>query len=211
MKIVVMKNGPYMVYGNVPLDEKSIKIDAMGKPVKWIEDKKYYTGPIYALCRCGKSENMPFCDGIGHTGGFDGTETAKNEPYLDTCLVHEGCKGVQLLEKPILCTGAGFCHTNKKIEAMIKKEKNLDIAKQQTFDCPGGGLTLIIDGKIIEPELKKSISVTNDVRTIGPIWVKGGIPIISENGTRYDIRNRVALCRCGKSKNMPFCDSSHLP
>ncbi|MDP8996734.1 MAG: CDGSH iron-sulfur domain-containing protein, partial [Pseudomonadota bacterium] len=28
-------------------------------------------------------------------------------------------------------------------------------------------------------------------------------------GTAYELRNRVALCRCGASNNKPFCDGAH--
>ncbi len=45
----------------------------------------------------------------------------------------------------------------------------------------------------------------------GPIWVRGGVRIESAEGKIYEIRNRVTLCRCGKSKNKPFCDSAHWP
>ena len=31
----------------------------------------------------------------------------------------------------------------------------------------------------------------------------------SADGTTYEIRNRVTLCRCGASQNKPFCDGSH--
>ena len=44
----------------------------------------------------------------------------------------------------------------------------------------------------------------------GPIYVRGGIPIASLDGTPYEVRNRVALCRCGASQNKPFCDGSHV-
>ena len=35
-------------------------------------------------------------------------------------------------------------------------------------------------------------------------------PIESADGKKYEIRNRVTLCRCGKSNNKPFCDGNHL-
>jgi CDGSH-type Zn-finger protein len=39
--------------------------------------------------------------------------------------------------------------------------------------------------------------------------VRGGVPVIGAEGFRYEIRNRVTLCRCGVSQNKPFCDGSH--
>ena len=43
----------------------------------------------------------------------------------------------------------------------------------------------------------------------GPIWVRGGIPVASADGKTYEVRNRLTLCRCGRSANKPFCDGSH--
>jgi CDGSH-type Zn-finger protein len=39
--------------------------------------------------------------------------------------------------------------------------------------------------------------------------VRGGIRIQAPDGFVYEVRNRVTLCRCGESKNMPFCDGTH--
>jgi CDGSH-type Zn-finger protein len=43
----------------------------------------------------------------------------------------------------------------------------------------------------------------------GPLWLQGGIPIVAADGFEYEVRNRVTLCRCGASKNKPFCDGTH--
>jgi CDGSH-type Zn-finger protein len=43
----------------------------------------------------------------------------------------------------------------------------------------------------------------------GPLLVRGGIPVESEDGRPYEVRNRVTLCRCGHSRNKPFCDGTH--
>ncbi|GEM_PF-1172707 len=43
----------------------------------------------------------------------------------------------------------------------------------------------------------------------GPLWVRGGVRVISADGFQYEIRNRVTLCRCSASRNKPFCDGSH--
>jgi CDGSH-type Zn-finger protein len=70
-KVKIIKNGPYVVSGNVPLEEKVIVYQdhgnhyEVGQPLPQVKE--------YALCRCGNSKNMPFCDG---------TETASKEPYL---------------------------------------------------------------------------------------------------------------------------------
>ena len=66
-------------------------------------------------------------------------------------------------------------------------------------------------GNVVEQELPASIGVIEDpaLGCSGPLWVRGGIPIESEDGKAYEVRNRVTLCRCGASNNMPFCNGSH--
>ncbi len=45
----------------------------------------------------------------------------------------------------------------------------------------------------------------------GPLQVKGTFRLLDPNGEEYDLEGQriVLLCRCGNSKNQPFCDSSH--
>jgi hypothetical protein len=66
-------------------------------------------------------------------------------------------------------------------------------------------------GQAIEPKLEPSIGVIEDTAKgiSGPLWARGGIPIFSADGEPYEVRNRVTLCRCGASKNKPFCDGTH--
>lgn len=44
----------------------------------------------------------------------------------------------------------------------------------------------------------------------GPLWVRCGIPVASADGTPQEVRNQVALCQCGRSKDKPFCDGRHI-
>ncbi len=69
----------------------------------------------------------------------------------------------------------------------------------------------MVTGKAIEPDLKPSIGIIEHPSEgiSGPLWIKGGIPVISSDGSKYEVRNRMTLCRCGKSENKPFCDGSH--
>lgn len=202
-KIVVSKNGPYVV-SNLPLAEESICFDKSGVPIKYKTTKKYSQNS-YALCRCGNSKNKPFCDG-SHLKGFDGTETARP----DKGSLIQG-NGLVLRDIQSLCAGAGFCHRASGTWDLInqKDKKSKDLATETACNCPSGRLTIIKDGKEIEPDFKPSISAL-DENGRAPLWVKGGVKIISASGKQYEIRNRVTLCRCGKSNNKPFCDGSHF-
>jgi hypothetical protein len=65
--------------------------------------------------------------------------------------------------------------------------------------------------KPIEPELPVSIGLIEDPaqECSGPIWLRGGVHLVSEDGFDYEVRNRMTLCRCGESRNKPFCDGTH--
>ena len=49
------------------------------------------------------------------------------------------------------------------------------------------------------------------VRTNGSIRVEGEFELFDKEGNKFDLsgRTRIALCRCGHSKDKPFCDSTH--
>jgi len=40
----------------------------------------------------------------------------------------------------------------------------------------------------------------------GPLWLRGGIPVVAADGFENEVRKRVTLCRCGQSRNKPFRD-----
>ncbi len=87
------------------------------------------------------------------------------------------------------------------------------IVEYEAGHCPAGRL-VVWDrktGKAIEPKFEPSLGLIEDTekQVRGPIWVRGGIPVVAADGKTYEVRNRVTLCRCGKSDNKPFCDGSH--
>jgi len=61
-KIKVSENGPYLVSGGIPLSQQIIGTDAEGYSYEWRTGIKYPAQENYALCRCGRSKNKPFCD-----------------------------------------------------------------------------------------------------------------------------------------------------
>ena len=76
VKVVVTKNGPYLVTGSVPMSEQTIAAAGNGDSEAWQESHPYPAQASYALCRCGQSKTKPFCDGAHKKAGFNGTETA---------------------------------------------------------------------------------------------------------------------------------------
>ncbi len=87
------------------------------------------------------------------------------------------------------------------------------LAVREAGLCPSGRLVAWdrYTKEPIEPDLEPSIGLVQDPAqgVSGPLWVRGGIPVYSADGYRYETRNRVTLCRCGASENKPFCDGSH--
>ncbi|MCD8179089.1 MAG: CDGSH iron-sulfur domain-containing protein [Tannerellaceae bacterium] len=157
---------------------------------------------------------MPYCDG-SHVNHFDGTETASHKTYDEMAEFIEG-KQVDLLDAEDLCAVARFCDTKSGTWNLVRKAENVDavdIIKHHCEYCPSGRLTMVTkEGERIEPYLMQGISLLDDPEAAekGPLWVKGGIEIEDAQGKCYPVRNRVTLCCCGKSKNKPFCDSSHM-
>jgi CDGSH-type Zn-finger protein len=49
------------------------------------------------------------------------------------------------------------------------------------------------------------------VRDSGPYKVTGPVRLIDAEGNEFsfDAERPIALCRCGRSRTKPFCDSSH--
>ena len=45
----------------------------------------------------------------------------------------------------------------------------------------------------------------------GSLRIEGDFEIVDKSGAIYDLGGRelVSVCRCGLSKNKPFCDGSH--
>jgi len=213
-KIRVTNGGPYMVTGSLPLIKMVIKADDEGNSLRWAETETLPKRETYALCRCGQSNDKPYCDGSHTKAGFKGGETADRSPYLEGVKVYEGPE-LKLTDKRELCVGAGFCTRagniwNLTVNSDTRKYK--ETAIQEAADCPSGRLVeWNKEGKSLEPHFEPSIAVTEDQDGIpGALWVRGDVDIESADDYVYEKRNRVTLCRCGKSENHPLCDSSHL-
>ena len=49
------------------------------------------------------------------------------------------------------------------------------------------------------------------VKSNGSIRVEGEFELYDKEGNKFDLAGRttISLCRCGQSKDIPFCDSTH--
>ena len=73
--------------------------------------------------------------------------------------------------------------------------------------CPTGALHYRrLDGGAQE---QASDELTVEPRPNGPLFVRGHVRIVGDDGAVVREDTRVALCRCGASGNKPFCDGSH--
>lgn len=216
MSITVTRNGPYVVTGKIPLAKQTIEADAEGQSRDWQQGPEFEVEETYALCRCGHSSNKPFCDRTHLQIGFDGTEVASREPYVEQVDVIEGSE-IDLTDQQSLCASGRFCDPDGSIWALIEQSNDPRVRKlveRMAGNCPSGRLVIWdkSTGEPVEPELEKSIGLVEDpaAGVSGPLWVRGGITIRSSDGQTYEVRHRVTLCRCGASNNKPFCDGSHI-
>jgi len=218
-KIVVQKNGPYLVYGDVPLVRKAQIVSEYGEPIAWKKGEVFETGGYYELCRCGHSSNKPFCDHTHEKIGFDGTESADTRVTTERRVTLTGGTHIVVKRDFSLCMEAGFCGNRfANIPKMVADTDDTRVRSQviaMIDRCPSGSYTYSIEeGEAdIEPDLPQQIAVatemTDDGPIIGPLWVTGNIPIERSDGQPFETRNRVTLCRCGLSKTKPLCDGAH--
>ncbi|MCE5189287.1 MAG: CDGSH iron-sulfur domain-containing protein [Eubacteriales bacterium] len=211
--IRIIPNGPYLVSGNIPLSEKIIVPNGDGYIYQ--DGRKLPQRETYALCRCGKTSTPPFCDGAHIACGFVGEETACKNDYDKRATKLTG-SGVDLLDDG-RCAFARFCHRESGDAWELAENSDTEFLRSEAIlaasECPAGRLTALEkDGTAYEPEYSPGIEIFQDPeeKVSAGIFVKGGIPIESADGSTYEVRNRVVLCRCGLSHNKPFCDAAHI-
>ena len=214
-QIAVLPNGPYLVYGGIPLRRKLKIVSAHNDAVTWKTGEALATEDTYALCRCGHSSTKPFCDGTHALVGFDGTESAGVRPYGELQHVHDGV-GISAQRVGELCIHAAFCiGRTRPIAEMLADTEDSDVRSDimgRIDHCPSGSYSYALHrgGETIEADLPKAISVLEEEDGLASaLWVTGGIPVLRADGRPLETRNRMTLCRCGHSAGKPLCDGTH--
>lgn len=166
--------------------------------------------PVMALCRCGNSANKPFCDGTHLKNGFSGSKLSDgNNNKRDT---YRG-KQITLHDNRSICSHAGRCTDGLATVFKYGAEPWIDpngAQAQQIIDvikkCPSGALSYSIDD-VEHRDQPHAASVT--VSKNGPYEISGGVDLVGQTWGQGASTEHYALCRCGASKNKPFCDGSH--
>jgi len=201
-KIACLANGPYYLY-----------VDPTPAPVPHLRRANgdaCITARGIALCRCGGSANKPFCDGTHGTNGF--TDRKLADASQDRRTSYAG-KQVTIHDNRALCAHAGLCTDGLKTVFRMKQEPWIDADGAALEDiiatvkkCPSGALSYSIDAvEQGDPDREPMVTVTDD----GPYSVTGGIELAGVEFGEGASREHYTLCRCGASKNKPFCDGSH--
>ncbi len=201
-KIACLPNGPYYLLNDMEAKPVPNMRRASGEACATVRG--------VALCRCGGSKNKPFCDGTHTAIGFSDRNTA--DPGNDGRKSYAG-KRITVLDNRALCAHAGFC--TDELESVFRQHDEpwiaADGAEAEEIiatirKCPSGALSYAIDGVEADaPERPPMVTVTDN----GPYAVTGGIELMGADFGDGASTEHYTLCRCGASKNKPFCDGSH--
>jgi len=192
-------DGPYLVKGITSL------LNSKGEALP--------AEPQMALCRCGGSKNKPFCDGTHAAIGFESKKLPGRQP--DRLDDYDG-EGYTVKDNRGICQHSGFCTDQLPEVFRLGKEPFVDqFAAEtgrialQTLKCPSGAISFSPDNFPVILSFEDSTERPHiTVSKNGPYRVKGNIRL--EAGFLQGAsQNRFTLCRCGGSKNKPFCDGTH--
>jgi CDGSH-type Zn-finger protein/ferredoxin len=197
--ISVTEHGPYRVVGDVAVH------DTDGNLV--------HRGGSLCLCRCGGSRNKPFCDATHGLKGFDGSESAGHGSIAERRASYTA-GGLTVYDDRSRCAHFGQCSGTLPTVFRADAEPFVDPHGAPAADiaavvakCPSGALAFAVGEDPTPVEITEPPSITPIVD--GPYRVRGAIRVIGVDGQSYEARERQTLCRCGQSRNKPFCDGSH--
>ena len=168
------------------------------------------TKPNMALCRCGQSGNKPFCDGTHTKVGFSSDNTERK--IEDKRNSYEGRK-ITIHDNRSICAHAGICTDQLSSVFRMKQEPWIDPDAASVEDiitvvnaCPSGALSYSIE-EVERSEQSGSTEIFISLN--GPYFITGDVDLVDTTCGQGASKSKFALCRCGGSKNKPFCDGSH--
>ena len=194
--IEVMKDGPFIVKDLLKLQNAHGE-DLPGEPK-------------VALCRCGASANKPYCDGAHVKIGFSGQREI--DKPLDRERSYES-KQITIHDNRAICSHAAECVNKLPSVFRLGQTKWIEPDAGEVSEiidvvnrCPSGALSYTInDIRYGEQDREACIKISKD----GPYNIEGKIELHIGETLRPPSKEHFSLCRCGASKNKPYCDGSH--
>ena len=166
------------------------------------------TGNLF-LCRCGQSKKQPYCDGTHKKVGFSDQKEIEQEIIQQ----YDGLE-ISVTFNRSICSGAARCveeyghiyDSSSSTNWIFPNSGTIEEIIKSVHNCPTGALSYKINDKRVFEEYGK---VSLQIVEKGPLNVKGCVDLGSVKFSKYANKQKFALCRCGASKNKPFCDYSH--
>ena len=144
------------------------------------------------------------------------------------CVKEYGNNDITVHWFPELCAHPGTCLRLLPEVFNLKQRPwvNVNSAAPQKIisaidKCPSGALRYSLpEGSKVDPGVAGGVGNINfaksnpaavkiRVSANGPLLVEGPAVVIGIDGQALKEGGRTALCRCGLSKNSPFCDGTH--
>jgi CDGSH-type Zn-finger protein len=209
-KILTLPNGPYYLINEMEPKVVENLRNSNGESLSTIRG--------IALCRCGASKNKPFCDGTHGIIRFLNNDTEVTETghiVKDKRKTYAG-KKIIIHDNRKICSHAAECVNNLpsvfKFDArpwIDPEAATLEESINTIRKCPSGALSYSIDGVEYKDQNERKPMVT--VSKEGPYIITGGVELIGDNLQFGDgaSKEHYTLCRCGASRNKPFCDGMH--
>ncbi len=165
-----------------------------------------------ALCRCGQSANKPYCDGTHAKVEF--TSSNPERSISDRQDRYAG-KQITIFDNRSICAHAGYCTDGLESVFRMKKEPWIDPDSASVDEiiaviekCPSGALSYSIDD-VAQNNQGGGDSAAIFIAPNGPYVISGNVGLNDSEFAQGASKTRLTLCRCGNSKNKPFCDGSH--
>jgi CDGSH-type Zn-finger protein len=172
------------------------------------EGKAVAMRPVTALCRCGRSADKPYCDGTHSRIGFVGQKGRRHDGVRDfqaeQITIHDSRRVCAHDESCVRGLPEVFC--NERTPWIDPDGASAERIAATIDKCPSGALMYTFQGRYgPEPARAPAIRIVEN----GPYRLEGGIEIKDDQGSVPQSPEHCTLCRCGCSRNKPFCDGSH--